>query len=175
MSVTFCLLRRRPLPLSPVSGPRRRDVGFPRPGPGFAESSLHHDEGGSREGGPEAAVEVAADTAEQGGGYPPACPGWGGPTRRSWGPPGESGALPQGQVRLGGQLEELRPQRTVTPRPLTPPHMKTHHLHPQRSPMSGSCCGRREGQVQPLGAVQAGLQPQPGGVLSQRLPGILAT
>ena len=57
-------------PLSSTHGPPGcRNVGLSRPGPGFAESSLHHDEDGGREGGPEAKVEVAADTAEQGGGY----------------------------------------------------------------------------------------------------------
>lgn len=44
--------------------PGSRNVGVSRPGPGVTESSLYHDEDGSREGSPEAEVEVAADAAE---------------------------------------------------------------------------------------------------------------
>lgn len=58
-----------PLSSAPHGPPGCRNVGLSRPGPGFAESSLHHDEDGGREGGPEAKMEVAADAAEQGGRY----------------------------------------------------------------------------------------------------------
>ena len=61
--------RISPLSSTPHRPPACRNVGVSRPGPGFAESALHHDEDRGREGGPEAKVEVAADTAEQGGGY----------------------------------------------------------------------------------------------------------
>lgn len=49
---------------------RCRNVGFSRPGPNAAEVSLRANGPRCGEGGSEAQMEVAADTAEQGGQWP---------------------------------------------------------------------------------------------------------
>lgn len=58
---------------------------------------------------------------------------------------------PQGQVRLGGQAEELRPQRTVTMRPLTLPAYGNPPPSAPKVTQVRSPWGQCDGQVQPQG------------------------
>lgn len=82
---------------------------------------------------------------------------------------------PQGQVRLGGQAEELRPQRTVTMRPLTLPAYGNPPPSAPKVTQVRSPWGQCDGQVQPQGGRHPAHSPRPVCVLRQRRPVVLGT